>query len=175
MPAAEYLTPEDFSEGSEAYIRYCAGLAIVQFPEDMVNIHRLENNESTAGDIITTAERMMIHGIVRVIRIAQEPEYRKHKLTMEDRFQESLWAMRELVDYTCERHEYRLERLNPMYSILRPAPFLKEQIYRKICHGNYTTLRTIRLLDDFVPDLSLLDTIADRTVAAHAHTTDIED
>lgn len=175
MPVAEYLTPEDFAEASEGYIRYCTGIAVIQFPEDMTDIHRQPIIETSADEILTTAERLMIDGIVRVIRTAQEPEFRKHKLEMQGRFEQSLPAMRELVEWACERYESRLERLNPMYSVLRPAPFLYKPLYRKICHGNYTTLRTARLMDVFMPDPILLDKVAGRTIKGYSEITDEQD
>lgn len=175
MPVAEYLTPEDFAEASEGYIRYCTGIAVVQFPEDMTDIHRQSSIESSADAILTTAERLMIDGITRVIRTAQEPQFRERKLEMQGRFRQSLPAMRELVEWACERHEARLEKLNPMYPVLRPAPFLHEPLYRKICHGNYTTLRTMRLMDVFMPDPILLEEVVGRTVKNYSEITDEQD
>lgn len=175
MAIAEYLSTEDFNEASEGYVRYCAGLAVVQFPEDMIDIHRRSNIESSADEILATAERLMIDGIMRVIRTSQEPDFRKQKIDMDSRFEKVLPAMQELVNHACFYHEARLEKLNPMYSVLRPAPFLRKPLYRKICHGNYTTLRTMRLMDVFMPDPVLLDKMLDRTVAGYTQTSDEQD
>lgn len=175
MAIAEYLEPEDYNEASEGYIRYCTGIAIVQFPEDMVDIHRRQDIESSADEILAVAERLMIDGIIRVIRTSQEPDFRKHKLEMESRFKKALPAMRELVEHACFHHEARLEKLSPMYPVLRPAPFLHEPLYRKICHGNYTTLKTIRLMDVFMPDPILLDKVGGRTVKGYNDITDEQD
>ncbi len=151
------LSETDLHEGSEAYIRYCAGLAIIQFPEAFVEIHNRPDIRESADAIVISAKQLMLDGIKKIVKCSFSPEERIEMKALEGRFEEARPGMVEIVETTCLFKQERLDQLNETYKILRPAPFLDRYIYRGICHGNYQRFTANDLLDGYVPDLRLLE------------------
>lgn len=162
MAIGEHLSDEDFSAGSEGYIRYCAGIAIVQYPDHMADFHMRVVMEELFPEIVGIAKDLMLDGIQRVIHSSNPPDIRDVKSKQEENFESALPSMREIVEWSCERHEERLNKLNPIYTILRPAPFTRKSIYQAVCHRNYQRLSVSKLLDGLVPDVRLI-TLTDPT------------
>ncbi len=158
------LTEQELSLGSEGYVRYCAGVAMVQYPEGFSSVHNVEDDkiEENVTQILATAEQLMIGGMLEVIRYASPPEARRVKRELEGHFDDAVPGMIEIVHSACILKSERLDEFNDNFKWLRPAPFLREQIYKHLCRGNYYELTTSRLLDDFVPDVRLIDSVRSR-------------
>lgn len=163
----EHLRESDFRRGGEAYIRYCSGLAIVQYPDDMVGIHNRPEVEESIDEILMTAEATMLNSIQRIIRLSVPGEPRTVEAAR-GRFSETEPGMNEIVEWACMMHEGRLNKLNEHYATLRPAPFLNQTIYSYICHANYDKLSTLDLMDIFVPDLRFMDALQGRHIKSSA-------
>lgn len=152
----KHLTEHSFAEGAEAYVRYCSGLAVVQFPEEMADMHRFEDIEDAAPEIIGIAHKIMLDGVKRIIKVSH-PDNVTNIQDAEDGFDKAEPAMREILEFSAERHQARLDYLSELYAVIRPAPFLRPTTYRAVCHRK--NLPTASLLDGLTPDVRLIDAL----------------
>jgi hypothetical protein len=151
----EHLTDHDFAEGSEAYVRYCAGIAVMQFPYDTAGVHGRLEVEEHVEEINFIAGTMMVDAMHRIIKVSY-PGEKKTLKNAEHAFAATEPAMREILSHANEYYEGRLIRLNEMFPILRPAAFLDPVVYRSVCHGK--PVNALDLMDGFTPSLLFLQT-----------------
>lgn len=170
------ITHTDFLEGSEAYIRYCSGIAMVQYPYEMNAVHGRPEVEQHVDEILLTARSVMVGGLRRVMQVVQPKDEKgepRHLNQGKSNFKEVEASMREIVDFACVRHDTRLDELNEMYKTLRPAPFLNKTFYSKLASGRYQRIKFAELMDDFVPHILFMEAISGMDSEAAA-TKDIE-
>lgn len=140
-------SPEEIHLGQESYIRYLGGVAILNAPHHQVSEALLASvAEEDVEAAILRAEDLLYNGLRGVIKYANSPVAR-HWAQAEHGFGAALPHMIEIVDGTYERHARRLDRINPAFNALRPAPMYDETTYHSLCHANRGRLYTERLMD----------------------------
>lgn len=149
------ITLGEHAIGAEAYVTYCAGITVLQYPLEMDLVHQRDNIEDSANDIIFSGETLMYTGIRRIIA---DVLHGRAKL-QERNYSKALPGMREVVELACLQHADRLNELNEMLVKLRPAPFFDRAIFGAVCRNDYGSIKTIDLMEGFLPDIRLMPTI----------------
>lgn len=144
-----FTTQEVQSLGQEGYLRYLAGIAIINFPSG--KFARGVLGEGTKGplDVLVWGEEQMVTGLADVIRAANPPD--DDLLTAEHHFDEALPLMRQLVTTSFISAGDQIKRMNKAFNALRPLAVANGKTYRSICHGNYNRLRTVDLMGGIQP------------------------
>lgn len=144
-----FTTQEVQSLGQDGYLRYLAGIAIINSPSGKFAHGVL--GEGTRGplDVLVWGEQQMIDGLADVIRAANPPD--DDLLTAEHQFDDALPLMRQIVSISFMSVGAQIKRMNKAFDALRPLAVANGKTYRSICHGNYNRLRTVDLMGGVQP------------------------
>ncbi len=148
-------TEVDMTVGREGYIDYAIGVAILRDPDrEVASIVAPETDEMSDEIIITRAEQLMWHGLVKVIKCANPPELRSPITKLEFKHESALPNIEAIVDSVCDpkTREYRtLKKLDPLFVDIPPNPLKDNRVYKYIAHSRREKLKTTELLAPFYP------------------------
>ena len=126
MSTPEVPFEPDYQVTSEAYLRYCAGLAVAQTPFDTISIHHFDDVERDADNIWGIAENIMTSSIRSIIKAVRPPDSHTHA---KHSYEQNLPFLFRALDAAFETHTDKITTINPWYPILRPAPFLHKSTF----------------------------------------------
>lgn len=138
-------------EGGEAYIRYCSGINVMQDPEAWSEAHLVKDlsdmDESKAEPIICYSERLMLSGIKGFIQASLPEGEKSHSARFTNEVE---IRMIRLMDDVFEQPPVikQLTAINDRYELLRPAAFLRHNVFHDVTHGKYGRLYTADLMDE---------------------------
>lgn len=132
-------------EAERAYNRYCSGIAMLQQPQEWIS------DPDTIEPILVSAEQLLLGGSRRFIHAAAEVVGFESLHKASEHFDEVAPVMYELLDVVCESQAADLNRLNPIFSRIKPAAFLDRGRYNNLTRGKYQRISVVSMLDDMVP------------------------
>ncbi|CAN5635332.1 hypothetical protein BH23PAT1_BH23PAT1_4740 [soil metagenome] len=156
--------------GKEAYFYYAAGLAIINNPEGTHALHGKPVESARAGEILLVSEVLILRGLKDIIRYSNPPERRSSMGDMTLCYEEAFPNMNKIrkIVYDDEEYEQRLKDLNFFLPIMRPLATRDEAVYKAICHGRMSELKTSKLFDGFGESGLFSKIIETRTMAQAA-------
>ncbi len=131
---------------NQAYLDYATGVAIFAAPHETQYFHNRPVELEFREDIAVHAEQLMYDGLTRFIKLAHPQQRRSPMSGLEHLYDEAIDPMLEALDTVYADESERLASIYQPLSILRPAVFTDEAVYRYICHSRYKKLTTRRLL-----------------------------
>lgn len=155
--------------GEEEYIRYLGGVAILTAPRSRFSrsIYEGQLNHVKLEELLTDAEDLMVSGLKGVIAFANMPEDRTALYARAQwKYQQARPNMRKIVESTYRDQSYRVGRISEVVFDFQPAPIVgNETIYKLLCHGHYSKLKTASLLDRVPPSRYFKNLIANRNLS----------
>ena len=155
-------------EGGEAYVRFCSGIAMLQRPADWEAVHNKPYIPENFEAIITTAEHLIISGSRKFIE-ASFPDDVTTFTVARNIHERIAPIMHELLATTCEEQYDRLQEINSLFPVVRPAPFLEKTTFMFLARGDYKRIRFKTMLDDMVPAAGIEDSLRDRDLSSWPH------
>lgn len=161
------MSPQSALQGNEGYVRYLSGVAFLHDPKNTQEIHRQPYQENKELFVVQ-AEALMLDGAKQVIKAANGEVGQNRIANLEEKYDEALGNMQAIVDGVFILHREREDLLLPAVRYFRPAAFLKENIYKYICHGRLGKIATGQMMDGVFPSSELLGVVSDRKLARSA-------
>jgi hypothetical protein len=143
----------DTYKGKVAYIRYAAGLAILNDPDKLQPLYRRDMSDGADTDeVLGHAKSLIWAGLSDIIRYANPPEMRRPFANTEDRYHQALPHMIKTVVDSVETERERLDQLNPLIPIIQPLPLTSELIYKHVVHPRKAKVYVSQVMDAFTID-----------------------
>lgn len=153
VPRSWQQSELDIYKGSQAYLRYAAGIAIIHSPSSLTELHgRKLETQTEIDEILIHSQTLIWAGLSDVIRYSNKPEYRSPFVNTENHYEEAFPNMLSIVDNVVLNQSDRLSRLNPLLPVVQPLAVTDESIYKFIAHGRKVKVSLERLMDTFIPD-----------------------
>lgn len=155
----------DRFQAHEAYFRYAVGLAMLNDPERLRDVHQQEDLEDPKQQavIVVHAKTLMWAGLSDVIRYANPPDLRNPFTKAENNFSQAFPHMRVLVKEAVKEEDDRLSVLNSSLSFLQPLPTAHEAIYKSIAHGRKDKVHVFQAMDVYPISNALAEDVGDKT------------